>query len=356
MKIVYLAKISTKDGEGVNKKIAAQISAWRSLGVVVCPVFIAKDDRIPAELKRVAPKLIVQRKITSFYIRDCEVEKTVEEFCPNLVYFRMGSFPFFSVFKVFSFPVILEVNTKVYNELKVSYSGLKYYILKFLFNVILRKASGYVGVTMECLVGLPERPSFQVGNSIDFDRNFFQDVVRERVPNSACVFVGSSGCSWHGVDRLLEIARFNPEYTFRIVGYSKEDVEEISGNRVPDNVEVFGFLTGDPYQRLLRDSTIAFGSLAMDRNGMEYSSSLKNRDYLQFGLPIIMQGRDSDLSTLECIFELPMDFDVLDVGKVLRNAAVVDLKAEMSYLIERAIDARKVESRRVRFFESFLIK
>lgn len=355
MKIVYLAKITTSDGSGVNKKISAQIRAWRKQGAEVCPILIAQDKVIPIELKGLGAKLIVQRGLFSFFVRDRDVEREIFGSDPDLVYFRMGSLPFLSVSNIFQNPVILEINTKIFTELKVSYSGLKYHLLKILFKNILKSAVGYVGVTKECLAGLPNKPSIQCGNSIEFDRSLFEEVLEGRRSEKVCIFVGSSGCPWHGVDRLLEIARRNPDYVFRIVGYTKGNVEKSTQNDIPNNVELFGHVTGKDYERLLRESTIAFGSMAMDRNAMEYSSSLKNRDYLQFALPVIMQGRDSDLGSLECVTELPLDFDLSDVKKVLDKVAENGLTSEMGERIQNAIGVHHIEARRINFLKRFIV-
>ena len=53
-------------------------------------------------------------------------------------------------------------------------------------------------------------------------------------------------------------------------------------------------------------SDVALGSLALHRNKMEETSSLKVREYLAYGLPVILAGRDSDFRTeVPFILRLP---------------------------------------------------
>jgi hypothetical protein len=354
LKLIYLAKISTREGSGVNKKISAQIRSWRKLGLNVYPLFVAKESHVPSELVDINPHIIVQSSVIKFFVKDSELETVVERFEPDLIYFRMGSLPFVSIFRIFSFPVVLEINTRVFEELKVSYSGIKYFILKMYFKLILKRAAGYIGVTKECLLGLQSKRSLQVGNSIDFDRELFQISCSNKSDN-ICIFVGSPGCPWHGVDKILEIALANPDFIFRIVGYGYDDVAKCENIKIPSNLEFLGYVTGNEYVNVLRSASVAFGSLAMERNMMSYSSSLKNRDYLQYGLPIIIQGTDSELSELSCVYELPMNFSPADVRGLLLE--IKSSRQESGFFdagsVEKAISSEWLEKKRVEFLRIF---
>lgn len=349
--------MSGQKGSGINKKISAQISEWRSKGHQVFALFIMNTEQLPPELSSTDAEVIVQRSLVSKYFKDRRLEIALKKSVPDLVYIRMGSLPVFSVSRIFDCKVVLEINTRVFEELKVSYKGAKYLLLRFHFKHLLSKASGYVGVTEECLYGLPKKPSIQVGNSICLDPQLYESVVRGREYSNICIFVGSEGCPWHGVDRLVEIARNNSDFSFWIVGYKKEVVESVLDGYLPDNVVTHGYLTGNDYRDVLKKASLAFGSLAMDRNGMRFSSSLKNRDYLQYGLPIIMQGIDSDLEGLDSVVCLPIAFSPEDVRRALEGISLqksIDNIDSFSK-IYKSIASDQIEARRLKFFESIVL-
>lgn len=346
MRIIYLAKVPVSKGSGVNKKIASQIEAWRKQGNEVLPVFLVREDGVAPELENLGAELVRQKRWFLNYLKSPRLDSIVDDFGPDLIYFRLGNLPAFSTNTIFSCPVVLEINTRIFEELKVTSRGLKKWLLALHYRFLLTKASGYVGVTKECLLGLPNKPAIQVGNSISFDKDIFFRVVKERSRSNVCIFVGSQGWAWHGVDRLIDIARNNPDYQFWIVGYTRESIHAVE---LPTNVKVFGTVIGERYVELLSSASIAFGSLAMDRNNMFYSSSLKNRDYLQYGLPIIMQGVDSDLEELACVYSLPYQYDVSDVTKALHEVGEI---SEVSFQeVINSVSSDTVELRRLNFLE-----
>jgi hypothetical protein len=100
------------------------------------------------------------------------------------------------------------------------------------------------------------------------------------------VFAGSPAMAWHGVDRLLELAREAPQVDFDLVGPEP--------GPVPPNVTVHGTLAGERYWAVLGRADVAIGSLAMDRAGLREGSPLKVREYLLGGIPTIIGYEDTD--------------------------------------------------------------
>jgi hypothetical protein len=356
MKIVYLAKVKSTGGLGINKKIIAQVQAWKSFGLVVELVLVVRGDSVPSEFAVLSPLVVFTNNLLGSFICDKNLERTISITKPDLIYFRMSNLPLITANFLFRYPVVMEINTKIFDELKVSYTGIKRKLLEYHFTHLLEKAVGYVGVTSECLEGLPHRPNVQVGNSIDFSDSVFISSRLERCVSKKIIFVGSEGCPWHGVDRLVDVARELPEYKFFVVGYSKGYLMNNISRALPNNFIACGYLTGSRYDELMKESTIAFGSLALDRNCMKQSSSLKNRDYLQYGLCLIMQGVDSDLEALSCVYSLPVKFETSDVVDLVRQIeqSKDTYNTDDVEEIKKAIGANFVEQRRVLFFSSVL--
>ncbi|MDQ1306409.1 MAG: hypothetical protein QG671_2241 [Actinomycetota bacterium] len=115
------------------------------------------------------------------------------------------------------------------------------------------------------------------------------------------VAAGALG-QWHGYDRLLRgmaaARRAEPDVRVTIVGDGPERRRLVALARrlgIARQVDFTGPLVGAEYDHVMAGADIGVGSLGEHRRGGFSISTLKVRDYLARGLPVVLAGDDPDL-------------------------------------------------------------
>ena len=101
--------------------------------------------------------------------------------------------------------------------------------------------------------------------------------------------------AWHGLDKLVELAKTFPDLMIDIVGMS--EIEGISD--LPGNLILHGYLSGDAYEAMLASADAAIGTLSLHVKGMDQVAPLKIRDCSARGIPCILPYRDIDFADLD---------------------------------------------------------
>jgi hypothetical protein len=255
MKLAYLCYWDLASGDGVARKIEGQARLWREAGHEVEVVAVRPGHRR---------------------------EETPSSVAADLVYVRYDLFLPAVWRLVRRVPAVVEVNSDDRAEMRLRGWGARAY------NRVNRRrlfgaAAGVVAVTHELARGLPE-PVAVIANGADPDAVPLLPAPANERPRA--VFAGSPAMAWHGVDRLLELARELPQVDFDLVGPEPGDVS--------DNVTVHGTLAGEAYWSVLGRADVAVGSLAMERAGLGEGSPLKVREYLLAGIPTAIGYDDTD--------------------------------------------------------------
>jgi glycosyltransferase involved in cell wall biosynthesis len=260
VKIAYLCYWDLARGDGVSRKIAGQARLWRQAGHDVEVVSIRPGRR---------------REETGPAV------ETVERFGPELLYLRYDLFLPAVWRLVRRVPAVVEVNSDDRAELRARGFAPR------LYNALNRRrifgpAAGVVCPTRELAARFPG--AAVVANGADPDAVPSLPAPANERPRA--VFAGSPRQPWHGVDRLLELARALPDVDFDLVGPEPRDP--------PANVTLHGTLAGDAYWAALTPADVAVGSLAMERAGLREGSPLKVREYLLAGIPTVIGYDDTD--------------------------------------------------------------
>ena len=142
-----------------------------------------------------------------------------------------------------------------------------------------------------------------------------------------------------------------PEADFHIVGYEREDMP----TGLPANVAVHGVLAREEYEPLLAVSDAAIGTLALNRKQMNEACPLKVREYLAYGLPVVIAYKDTDLVGLDDWFLLRLpntESNVREgVGAIKGFVERVRGRRVPRELVADRIGVRAKEQRRLEFFE-----
>jgi glycosyltransferase involved in cell wall biosynthesis len=320
MRIAYLAYWNLDANDGVAKKIAAQLAEWRAAGH-------------EAEAFAVAP--------ASPLARARQTRRVVDEalaFHPEVVYLRYDLWlpPLGRLLRLI--PTAVEVNADDRAEMRRRGPAVAL-VNEWNRGRVYAGSAGLVCVTNELArrLAVYGKPATVVANGVDARR-----VPALRAPANdrpRVIFVGSPHLAWHGVDRLLDLARALPDVDFDLVGPDPEgDVA---------NVTAHGVLAEAEYLPLLARADAAVGSLAMERAGLTEGSPLKVREYLLAGVPTVVGYDDTDFLGREPWFLLKST-DPAEVRTFVEGARGRRVpREEVSHL---ASQAKEVE--RLRFLEA----
>lgn len=342
---------------GVGKKIAATIEIWNDLGHTARWFYTGS-----AEFKHEQAYGHIYSTKTNPLVREyqrikqlIQMIKAVEKFQPDVIYLRAGiyTFPLQNLFKIA--PVVFELNTLDLIEYR------KRGVLRYLLHVLTRnsvysKAAAFVAVSEEIRDNSKnkkyKKTTITIGNGIKlsaFARFPAPENIKPRI-----VFIGTQGNLWHGLDKVVQIAAKNPDFIIDVIGTSRKDIFSI----LPDNINFHGQKEQNEYHAIMQNADLSLGSLALHRNNMNEASPLKVREYLAYGIPVIIAYHDTDLSglNLDFILQLPnKEENVLANNERIRDFAysMVGKRAD-SEIVMSVLDLEGKEKKKIEFIQQIL--
>jgi glycosyltransferase involved in cell wall biosynthesis len=347
----------TKDS-GVGKKLDQQLRLWQAGG---------HEARLFMHTSRYAPlSALIPAEAISYDSAGKlgtelnraraarELVSAVQRYRPDVIYLRLAMY----VYPVHQLtgiaPVIGEINTNDIQQHKELGTVLSLYN-RLTRGILLRRVSGLVSVSEE-LAKDPsyagyQKPMLVISNGIDL--NAFQplDTPNNKTPH--LVFIGTPGYSWHGVDKLVELARNFPDLQIDIVGYDQLPEYE----PLPQNLTLYGYLDADRYRKVMSGCDLAISTLALYRKGMEEACPLKTRECLAYGLPMVLPYIDTDLKDLDVDFllKIPNKEDNIQThGQAIHDFAYRMRGRRVERNMIASIDQVTKEAERIRLFEEIL--
>jgi glycosyltransferase involved in cell wall biosynthesis len=351
MRIAYACYWNAYAADGVSRKLSAQVAAWRELGHEVrvfcltpAPAGLARPV-LDAELYPLS-SAVGRLRATGRLARD------LRGWRPDVVYLRQDLWAPSMWRLVRSVPTVIEING--YDAVAASWRTLPLRVLRRVaYSALIRGAAGLVVVTPAL-----ERVFARFGKPIEVVTNGIELSAIEPAPTVAnarlrLVFVGSDGQVWQGVDKLLRLAELAPELDVDVVGIP---AEALAG--APPNVTVHGWLDREAYAGLIRAADVGVGPLALHRKQMEEAAALKVREYLAYGLPVLLAGDDGDFvgESPWYLLRLPNTEDTIERSLPAVRAFLERVRGRRVPREEVAdrIDAHVKERRRVEFFAEVL--
>ncbi|MCK4655075.1 MAG: hypothetical protein KAU01_11595 [Candidatus Cloacimonetes bacterium] len=359
MKIVYLFTHDIVKHAGVTKKVLSQTQAWKNLGnkVKICNISL-KKKQIP--LSSFSKKDVYFRE--SIFYGAKFLFKDISEFKPDIIYFRFEPYKPYVGKILKKYKTIAELNTDDYSEMRLNAKKSLIRKIRFLYylitrNKIYKNIDGFVTVTDE-IANLPhilkwEKPSISIPNSINIIKYpILKKKSKSKIPH--VLFIGTPNHPWHGIDKILDLAiRTENKLFFHIVGMDKRNYLTLS------NVKFYGHLTKDKYQEIVTLCQIGIGSLAFHRLGINEACPLKIREYLTYGLPIIIGYSDTAFVTSklpEWVLELPNESNNIsnNVDLILKFCKKMKNRIIHHDEIKNYIDSNILERKKLVFFKKII--
>jgi len=362
MKIAYLAELTLENQGGVIGKIFNQVKIWRKLGHEVkifiraytngeykfpeyCNVYSGIPNRRPEKpnlIKGLLNKCLTHRKIA----------KDVIDFNPDIIYYRYKIWYPFLIKDILSFTsYFVELNTDDIKETKLK-GAFRYWYNKITRKLLLSNAAGLVCVTEEIAERNKKlsRPTCVIGNG--YDLSSVTPIPAPCNIKPQIIFVGGGGNAlWHGVDKIIVMANNLQEFTFHVVGPPRSQFS--SYKSLPKNIYFHGYMTKEQLTNLYKIVDVAIGTLALHRNQMEEASPLKVREYLAYGIPVIIGYKDTDLKDENpAILRLPnRETNVVENIDTIREFVYKQIGNRVSPASVSMLDYKDKEIKRIHFLE-----
>jgi hypothetical protein len=359
MKIVYVCYVAAYAVDGVNKKITTQVGTWAELGHEVTLLCLSPGDAEDGA-KPVAgvPGLVFPFRGAAGRIKaTIALVRAARRLKPDLVYMRYDLFlpPLGPCLR--PLPLVLEINTDDRREARLD-GRLNGIYNELTRGLTLRSAAGLVSVTNELArsrgLARYRKPTVVIANGGDPDAITPLGAGARNDRLSAVILVGYIA-PWIGAHKLETLARAVPDLDVHVVG----DVgETFAGAALPPNLILHGLLPRDAYREILSRADFGIGPLALHRLGLTESSSLKVREYLLHGLPVLLANDDTDFlgETPWYLLQIPNTEDNIatSAGEIERWARSIDGRRVPRDAVVDRIGMRAKERARLTFMQAVL--
>jgi glycosyltransferase involved in cell wall biosynthesis len=351
MRIAYLAHFRGGRETGIWRKIAGQVEEWRQRGEDV-GLFVATSVAAQADWAGLpgAVRVTTSTNALELIVARERLASAIRRWRPDLVYLR-HTLVYPGLLRLVSrVPTVLEINADDLSEFRHA-SPRRYRYARLTRSALLQRAAGIVFVTHElsALTSFARfgAPFVVIGNGIRSDEVPIAPPPTDDRPR--LLFMGHPNSPWHGLDHLAELAAAFPDWDVDLVGSTADELP----HALPPNLAAHGVLEPQAYRPLLDAADVGVGSLALYRNSMNEASTLKVREYLTAGLPVILAHRDTDFPDgAPFILQLPNRADAV----VTHHGAIAEfVEAWKGRRVPRSdvahLDLRAKEARRIRFLE-----
>ncbi len=359
MRIAYISLHWPRTrNSSVGKKIQRQIDAWRSMGHEVQLFMHTHDPGPEAELLSAEVFPFPITNILQTEIRRSRAAghlvQAVRTYHPDVIYLRYGIFVFPVQRLCQIAPVIEDVTTNdliQHKDLGVAFDLYN----RLTRGILLRRIQGLVSISHELALSPVfasfRKPTVVIANGIDLDS--FQILPAPSNDKPRLVFVGTptAGFAAHGIDKLIALAGYCPDLHIDIIGYNGP----LENQPLSANVTFHGFLPPERYRVLLAAADVAVSSLGFHRIGLEEASPLKSREYLAYGLPMVIPYIDTDLDDLDAdvFLKIPNREDNVQTHAQAIHEFAYRMRGRRvdRDLIASRIDTRFKEIKRIEFIE-----
>lgn len=360
MKIAYILDDDISIRTGIVNKIDSKIKQWEKYGHEI-KVFSLRSKSYKSCISNgvIISSLSVEKSILwKFFAQYNNIKKLRKEldvFKPDIIYLRHMKY-YFGIVKSLNniCNYVVELNSNDLIESKNN-NALVYLYNTLTRSILLKNAVGFVSVSNELITSSIfkkyKKPFIVIGNGYDFDgvlsiRKNSNEIIK-------FVFIGTPNQNWHGIDKVITMAKYFHSHEFHIIGISKDELQINCSN-----ITTYGYLSQEKSEEIIASCDIGISTLALHRKNMNEASSLKSRQYLACGLAMIIGYKDTDINKdVDYILNIGnYEDNVLDNYKnienfieEIKNVNSERIRLEMKQLLNYEIK----EHKRVEFITSF---
>lgn len=349
MRIAYVCYWPAFRQDGVSAKLDTQITTWRALGERV-ELFCVTPESDNGATPALDGRLFNFGSLPERALATTRLMRAVRRMRPDVIYCRYDLFipPIATLLR--RSRSAIEVNGNVLNHSDLGPPHVQLYGAMS-WRAALAATSGVVCVSRDLASRMPEhKHTAVIPNTVDVASRPL--LAPASSPRPRLAFLTSVITPIQGVDKLLCMARALPEFDFVLVGVAPEDL----AGPVPENVSLHTHMPINEYEKVLETCDVGIGNLALHRNGLEDSSSLKAAEYLTYGLPIVIGYPETGFMGSDNWFVLRLPNTEDNVSSSIERIRAFVRSAQGRRVpreeIVDKIDARHQERRRLAFLAS----
>ncbi|EMF0205881.1 glycosyltransferase, partial [Enterococcus hirae] len=312
--------------DGVEKKIQSQIAAFEKKNIKMDILYENYKDYPFSRLLKYVPIFSKQLNIS-------DIEKLGKY---DFIYMRKPIIDFNLIILLKRIKklsptttCIMEIPTYPYDkEFQVKFTQ-RYLGMKDKFwRQYLNKSLDYI-VTYSNDAKIFDIPTIRVSNAADYE-NIKQKTSKFNTDNSITMTAIANFQSFHGYDRLIKgIAQYYSEggdwaIRLNLIGNGNTTVlnsykSMISNSNLEGIIKVLPGMDSRELDTVFDTTDLAVDTLARFRSGVYYNSTLKGKEYLARGIPII-SGVETELDNFEnyeYYFRVPADESSINISDIL---------------------------------------
>jgi len=340
--LLYISYADYKNNEnlGIIKKIEGQKNAFRNAGYQINQLKIAdrlvyiNDTHIFTLKNRIDYWVILPLVLKKWFRKNYQFY--------DIIYIRkeLVLLPLYKIlfrqFKKQSANVLMEIPTYPYKmEIGSGFKGGFLFFLDCFNNLLIRKDIDYIITTQnyDTILGIK---TIKIKNGYDFSNVRLKN--RERKGSVINLISVSNFHSWHGTDRVLyglyQYYRKKESEKYKVIlhlvgeGIELTKLQQLSKELQLEDVIFYGPKSGNDLDRIYDQADVGIGSLALHRLNLDFTSTLKSKEYCYCGIPFIIGNPDPELKAFEFVLEFPNDNTPIDIDKVIHWYHALAISAE----------------------------
>lgn len=333
-------------GSGITKKIESQISEFKNCGFNVRYITLAKPiNKILKYLYKCVPFLSEYN-----YSKIADISK-------SCVYIRYSKVDFRGLIalrrlKQNGNSIICEIPTYPYDGEMIGIDKVlmykdhiwRHYLAKYVDRIATYSNDSYI-YNVPCL---------NISNFVDSHSIMASHRINNTNMQINMIAVASLAF-WHGYDRVLkglyEYYQSHPiiNVDFYLVGDGREIDKYknyIHNKNLDSHVHILGSLTGEKLNQIYDVADIAIDTLGRHRSDIYYNSTLKGKEYLAKGLPIV-SGVETELDhkrDFPFYFRVPADDSPVDIYDIIaffnKVNSITDYHEKIRAVAEESFNAK----------------
>lgn len=356
MKIAYILEVNPYQNSGIIKKVNDQVDNWQRNGHQVSlfspwpkPRSTSKNYInaifLSSKFLVLFPDGFIKNFLNKIFCSS-KLKHQLKVIGPDVLYIRQNTWYPGLTNILRQHKTILELNTVDTIEIKY-YPKLKRTIYLFGRERILANAKGLVAVSPDILKYYQHYRHLKtavVSNGINLER-IRKIKKNEKSELINLVFVGIKSTEWHGLEKVITLANALPEYFFNIVGPDKSE-----GEKYPSNVKFHGWVDKKQLEEIYSHNHFGLGSFSNYLVGKETDSTLKVREYLAYGLPVILGHWDVDFNNVDFVFKATDENHKIIDYTLIRDYIEKNKNKVVENINLKIIDSNTKEQERLTFF------
>ena len=349
MRIAYVCYWPAFRQDGVSAKLGTQVATWRALGETV-QLYCLTPEPDDGESAVLDGRLFTFGSFAERPLATARLMRAALSMRPDVLYCRYDLFiPPIAVLLRRSRSAI-ELNGNETDHSGFGSLPVRLYS-EMNWRTALASATGVLCVSRDLASRLPaEKHTEVIPNTVDVESR--PVLAPANSPRPRLVFLTSVTTPVQGIDKLLAMAHALPEFDFVLVGVADEDLP----GPAPENVSLHARMRIDEYEKVLASCDVGIGPLALHRNGLKDTSSLKVAEYLTYGLPTVVGYPETGFIGSDPWFMLSLPNTEENVSSSIERIRSFVRSAQGRRVpheeVVDKIDARHLERRRLAFLAS----